>query len=117
MPQAKHRSTQSLPELRHIHKTRLGNSLGELPNVDGRSMIARRYRELVHDLADHLGNDPTPSQLAILKRAAALQAWCEHAEGQFAETGELEGPEIRTHDGRPNEEVYTELNLSNGYQT
>lgn len=90
MPQAKHRSTQPLPPLRHIHKTRLGLSLGELPNVDGRSMIARRYRELVHDLAEHLGNDPTATQLAILKRAAALQAWCEQAGGQFAETGDLD---------------------------
>ena len=85
-------TSNKLPELSAFTRSRVSNQLGALHGVDGRSMIARRYKELCLDLAHHLGGDPTSTQLALLRRCAALQAWCEQAEASFAETGDLDMP-------------------------
>jgi hypothetical protein len=80
----------ALPPLSPFFRSRAGNDIGQLSGVDGRSMIARRYKELCIDLSDHLGGDPTSTEIALLRRCAALQAWCEKAESDFANTGDIE---------------------------
>ena len=48
----------------------------DLP-VDGRLAIPRRYSELLNEILDDLGSQPTAAQLAIAKRASTLAVWAE----------------------------------------
>lgn len=61
-----------------------------LQGVDMRTHGGRRYKELCADLVHHLGNDATAPQLTIIKRAAALSVWCEAADIEQANGGELD---------------------------
>lgn len=70
--------------------TRQGNGSALLPGVDGRSTMARRYRELVGTMTDDLGGDLPAAKQAIVNRAATLIAWAEQAEAEFARTGEMD---------------------------
>ena len=47
--------------------------------------LPSRFKELCADLVDHLGDDPTAPQFAIIRRAAALSVWCEQAEADQAQ--------------------------------
>ena len=64
--------------------TRQGSGAIALEGVDGRSWGARRYRELVADLVEHLGGEVTAPQEALIRRAGQLQVWCEEQEAVFA---------------------------------
>src|SRR6056297_2263333 len=81
---------------RHMSKpkpqgaTRMGTQGTVLQGVDMRTHGGRRFKELCADLVDHLGNDPTAPQLAIIRRAAALGVWCEQAEAEQAQGKELD---------------------------
>jgi len=70
--------------------TRQGNGTALLSGVDGRSTMARRYRELVGSMSDDLGGDLPAAKQAIVNRAATLIAWAEQAESEFARTGEMD---------------------------
>jgi len=70
--------------------TRMGTQGTILAGVDMRTHGGRRFKELCADLVDHLGNDPTAPQLAIIRRAAALGVWCEQAEAEQAQGKELD---------------------------
>jgi hypothetical protein len=56
-----------------------------LQPVDGRSYVARRYRDVVAQIITDTGGDPSEAQLAIIRRAATLIVWAEQAELQMAE--------------------------------
>lgn len=45
--------------------------------VDGRTLPARRYRDLCNDIASDLGGDPSAGQWLIINRAAGLTVQCE----------------------------------------
>lgn len=51
----------------------ISNGKGMLPGIDGRSAAARRYRDLVADLAADLGGEAalTSAELALVRQAAA----------------------------------------------
>jgi len=70
--------------------TRMGTQGTILAGVDMRTAGGRRFKELCADLVDHLGDDPTAPQLAIIRRAAALGVWCEQAEADQAQGKELD---------------------------
>ena len=61
-----------------------------LAGVDMRTHGGRRFKELCADLIDHLCDDPTAPQLAIIRRAAALGVWCEEQEAAQASGGDLD---------------------------
>jgi len=61
-----------------------------LAGVDMRTHGGRRFKELCADLIDHLCDDPTAPQLAIIRRAAALAVWCEQAEAEQAQGGDFD---------------------------
>ena len=65
-------------------KTRRGNATVWIANVDGRTFIARRMREVSAMLAENLATAPTEAQVAIISRAATLIAWCEDQETAYA---------------------------------
>jgi hypothetical protein len=55
-----------------------------LDGVDGRSAIARRYRDILAQLTSDVGGDPSEAQSLIIRRATQLAVWCEMAEADAA---------------------------------
>ena len=86
MPKASAQMIRPKPE----GSTRMGTQGTILQGVDMRTSGGRRFKELCADLVDHLGDDPTAPQLAIIRRAAALAVWCEQAEADQAQGKELD---------------------------
>src|SRR6056297_1807063 len=70
--------------------TRVGANGTVLAGVDMRTHGGRRFKELTADLVHHLQTEPTPPQMAIIRRAAALSVWCEGQEALQASGGEME---------------------------
>jgi hypothetical protein len=61
-----------------------------LEGVDGRSVLARRYRDILEQLISDIGGDPSEAQSLILRRSATLAVWCEMAEAEMAQGKELD---------------------------
>ncbi|MER8648408.1 MULTISPECIES: hypothetical protein [unclassified Mesorhizobium] len=55
-----------------------------LGRVDGRSTVARRYRDVLALLSDAIGGAPSDAQALLLRRAATLSVICEQAESDMA---------------------------------
>ena len=53
-------------------------------DVDGRTVIGRRFRELHAQMAEDIGGDPSEAQNQIIRRAASLAVWCESHEAKLA---------------------------------
>jgi hypothetical protein len=64
--------------------TRRGNGSTVLAGVDGRTTIARRFREISWALENDIGGDPSEAQKALIARASAIICWCEERETEFA---------------------------------
>lgn len=52
--------------------------------VDGRTSLARRYRDILGQLVADLGSDLTEAQAQIARRAVTLAVWSEQAEAAMA---------------------------------
>ena len=61
-----------------------------LGDVDGRSEVARRWRDIYSDLIAHLGGKPSATEDQIAKRCASLAVWCERADSTLAAGGDLD---------------------------
>lgn len=88
--------SQQLAPPKPTFGTRQGNGTALLPGVDGRSIMARRYRELVAAMESDLGGDLPAAKQAIVLRAATLIAWAEQAEAHFVKTGEMDVQQFTT---------------------
>jgi hypothetical protein len=55
-----------------------------LDRIDGRSALARRYRDVLAQLVAALDGAPTDAQAMLCRRAATLSVWCEQAESDMA---------------------------------
>ena len=66
------------------NRTRKGLGKDVLAGIDGRTGPARRFREIVAQMASDLGGDPSQGQAAIMERAATLIVWCEGEEAARA---------------------------------
>jgi hypothetical protein len=64
------RARQGVPNKRF--RTKLANGTAILEGIDGRSYIARRYRELGASLSADLGGDLTEAQKQLVRSAAGL---------------------------------------------
>ena len=71
-------------------RTRRGTGAVMLAGVDGRSMMARRFREIVTGIESDLGGDLTEAQKHLTARAATLACWCEDREGELANGQEFD---------------------------
>lgn len=80
MPRPNARQAPMKPEAR----TRVGNGSAVLPGVDGRSIIARRYREILEALVSDMGGDPSEAQQQIARRAATIAIDCEQQDAAAA---------------------------------
>ena len=63
-------------------RSRVGNGAKLLPATDGRSMTARRFKDLIDDIAADLGGAAFLSEAKrqLVRRAAMLWAECERHE-------------------------------------
>jgi hypothetical protein len=61
-----------------------------LDGADGRSALARRYKDLLGEMIRDMGGDPTAAQAAIARRAATLCVWCERSEAAMAAGDEID---------------------------
>jgi hypothetical protein len=67
-------------------RSRLSNARDLLPNVDGRSLIARRYRDIVSAIASDQGGADRLSEtrLQLIRRFAAAACLAEQLEARLA---------------------------------
>ena len=70
--------------------TRKGTGAVVLCGVDGRSLMARRFREIHAGIESDLGGDLTEAQRHLVARAATLAIWCEAREVELAEGAEFD---------------------------
>ena len=76
--------------------TRKGTGAAMLLGVDGRSLMARRYREIVTSIEADLGGDLTEAQRHLMARAATLAIWCEERETELANGAEFDAGQYAT---------------------
>ena len=76
--------------------TRRGTGAIVLAGVDGRSMMARRFREITSGIERDLGGDLTEAQRQLLARAATLACWCEDRETELARGEQFDAAEYAT---------------------
>ena len=86
MPETSARISKPKPE----GSTRIGTRGTILEGVDMRTHGGRRFKELAADLFEHVGGNPTAPQVAIIRRAAAIAAWCEAQEAAQASGGDFD---------------------------
>ena len=67
-----------------------------LSGVDGRSQLARRFREIVTGIESDLGGDLTEAQNQLVARSATLAIWCEEREGELATGAEFDAGQYAT---------------------
>lgn len=76
--------------------TRKGTGAVVLAGVDGRSMMARRFREITATIESDLGGDLTEARRHLLARAATLACWSEERETELARGEEFNAAEYAT---------------------
>ncbi len=76
--------------------TRKGTGSAVLVGVDGRSQMARRYREITALIESDLGGDLTEAQRQLVARAATLAIWCEERETEFANGAQFDAAAYAT---------------------
>jgi hypothetical protein len=67
-----------------------------LDNADGRSVLARRYRDILGQLVSDIGGDPSEAESIICRRATTLAVWAEQAETAMAAGSMLNIAEFTT---------------------
>jgi hypothetical protein len=77
-------------------RSRVSNGTQLLAGIDGRSAVARRYRDVLNELISDMGGDPSGAQSAIARRASALCVVCEQAEAELVAGGVLDLAEFTT---------------------
>ena len=78
------------------YRTRRGNGRVVLAGVDGRSMMARRFAEIVTGIEADLGGDLTEAQKHLVARAATLACWAEEREAELARGEEFDAAQYAT---------------------
>jgi hypothetical protein len=77
-------STPVVRRLSRRARSKVSNGAVFLEHVDGRSNLARRYRDIFNQIISDIGGDPSEAQSLIAKRATTLGVWCELAEAGMA---------------------------------
>ncbi len=70
--------------------TRRGNGAVSLSGVDGRSFMARRFREITAGIESDLGGGLTEAQRQLVARAATMAVWAEEREAELARGEEFD---------------------------
>jgi hypothetical protein len=86
MPKQSATQDRPLPQF----STRKGGAGYALSGVDGRSLVARRFREIYTGIESDLGGDLTEAQRHLIARAAVMGLWCEQREAELAEGADFD---------------------------
>lgn len=78
------------------YRTRKGTGSVVLSGVDGRSLMARRFREIVTGIESDLGGDLSEAQRHLVARAATLAIWAEAREVELAEGKDFDAGQYAT---------------------
>jgi hypothetical protein len=83
-------TSSELPGTKPTHRSRISNGSALLAGVDGRSIWARRLRDLIELHVLDLGgtDNVTAAERSIVRRAATLTVELERMEAVFAVAGE-----------------------------
>ena len=75
-----------------VVRSRVTNDNALLAGVDGRSAIARRFRDVVDAIISDMGGDDSISegQRQLARRASALSVLCEQIEAKMANGGPID---------------------------
>lgn len=76
--------------------TRKGTGAVMLAGIDGRSLMARRFREIYTGIETDLGGDLTEAQRHLTARAATLAIWCEQRESELGEGSDFDAGQYAT---------------------
>ena len=76
--------------------TRKGTGAVMLAGVDGRSLMARRFREIVASIESDLGGNLSEAQRHLMARATTLAIWCEERETELAEGKDFDAAQYAT---------------------
>ena len=71
-------------------RSRVGNGKELLAGIDRRSLAYREYCDVVSDLVQHLGGEPTVAETAIAEEAAGLIVWCRRQRLVLLEGGDFD---------------------------
>jgi hypothetical protein len=100
MELAAHKPSDSNPQAsrKSTARSRVSNGRDLLPNVDGRSLIARRYRDISNAiLVDQGGIDQcSESRLQLIRRFAAASVLAEQLESRLANGEQIDITEHAT---------------------
>jgi hypothetical protein len=79
-------------EMTKASRSRLSNGRGILPNVDGRSPVARRYRDIAYALASDQGGSEhlSEARTQLIRRFAAAAVIAEQREATLANGGTID---------------------------
>jgi hypothetical protein len=92
-----HNANRSKAVARPTARSRVSNGKDLfLDGVDGRSTLARRYRDILAQFVSDLGGDPSEAQSIIARRATTLACWCEQQEAKAAAGESLNIAEFAT---------------------
>jgi hypothetical protein len=64
-------------------RSRIANGSVFIDHVDGRSALARRFRDVLGQLISDAGGDPSQAQDLLMRRASTLAVWCDIAESKM----------------------------------
>ena len=92
--------TRQIADQSRLNRSRVTNGTELLPGLDGRSLLARRFRDLIAQHTMDLGGESNVSQaqLSLIRRAAALTVELERWETRFADDDGAK-PLLLTHSG------------------
>jgi len=79
--------TRQIADQSRLNRSRVTNGTELLPGLEGRSLLARRFRDLIAQHTMDLGGESNVSQaqLSLIRRAAALTVELERWETRFAD--------------------------------
>lgn len=75
-------------------RSRISNGKALLHGVDGRSVWARRFRDLIDLHIQDGGGDVSEAKRSIIRRASALEVELERLEAKFALAGEADAADL-----------------------
>lgn len=81
------------------NRSRVTNGRDLLPDIDGRGVWARRYRDLIGLHVSDLGGlrNISQAQLSLVRRAAALTVELERLEARFAQDDDATSVDLEKH--------------------
>src|SRR5262245_48708501 len=77
-------------------RSKVGNGTSLLSDVDGRSTMMRRYKEILAQIVSDIGGDPSEAENIIARRACTLAVWCEQAAAAMANGAEIDIQQFTT---------------------